>query len=52
MIALVSSAALVAVAAAGWLATRLRRAPMVVVVRTDGTTRELPADDPRISDKI
>jgi hypothetical protein len=52
MIALVSSAAVVAIVAASWVVARVRPVPVVLVACSDGTTRELPENDPRISSKI
>ena len=52
MIALVLSAAVVAVVVARWQVARYRLVPVVLVACSDGKTRELPADDPRISGKI
>ena len=45
-------AAAAVIAFTGWLAARRRPVPVVLVVGSDGKTRALPANDPRISGKI
>jgi hypothetical protein len=51
MVALVTYAA-AAVAFSSWMFARLRPVPVVLVACSDGTIREVAANDPRITGRI